>query len=188
MRRLTLSVLLFALVGLTSIGHAARDLSRVRMVTTAFAGKMTSRYGDQLRPTDGIIKLRLFKFFGSTWPKAHWAMITCLLNEQGKFKSSALIPVDPEFIAKVNAYTRGRDQVANSLGFQVLDGQDRPLHLPDGIRIEFNQIGKDAWPDGTVLIVQGNTDDAGFIWHTAMFPVNNITINNLTEMSAGRGQ
>lgn len=187
MRWLVLSVTLMALVGLPSV-VASRDVSRVKMVTTSFAGKITSRYGHQLRPKDGVIKLRLFQFFGNTWPRPHWATIVCVPDESGKFRSSALIPVDPESIAKVKSVTRGRNQIPNRLGFLVLDSQDQPLHLPDGIRIEFNQIGKDAWPTETVLIVQGNTDDAGFIWDTAMFPVNNITINNLTEMSVGRGE
>jgi len=166
----------------------ARDMSKVKIVSTTVVGKVTDRYGRPLKVADAVVKLELFRFFGDNWPEVHRAMIVCRLGSHGEFRDTTNFPVDTKFVQGMKQKLRGQTEVKNPLGFRVYSSNGRPLQLPDGITITLTQIGRDPWPSGISIIVKGLTDDQGNIWADAQFPINAVVLNNLDLMSQGRGQ
>lgn len=155
------------------------------MVPTTVMGSVTDFSGQPPDPHQGI-QLQLVQFAGKSWNRQYWATIVC--TTAGTINTVTAFPVTPSTVQKILGAAKGKTSLLVPMTFRVLDHDGQPTRLNRGLVIRLDQIGRDPWPDGSVIIIRGKPDDMGYIWANVSFPVNQITLNNLVLMAHGQGR
>jgi hypothetical protein len=110
-------------------------------------------------------------------------------DSTGDIQCVAKFPVDVDFLKRLTEAVGSRKEADLTMEVQVLDGHDRPVSLPNGLRVEIYRLGANPWPVGRVAVIYGQPDSIGRLKSKVNLPIDTITFLNFSLlMTLGRGK
>lgn len=187
MHRLFVLAALVCGFGLCPVTAATGKPSTIKMVETSIGLRMLDLNAQPLSVPDGAHLV--IKCFGrTTWMQIHWAHIVGQLDSEGNMLCVTQFPVDAVFLTDLLRQVGGREQVDLPTEVQLLDGHDRPMRLPNGLRIEICRLGTYPWPPGRVAVIFGRPDVNGRLKSKIRLPIDSVTLRNFTLLTKGQGK